>query len=31
LPRAMRDRLDPPQPANDAIYIYATDVSQQSS
>jgi hypothetical protein len=31
MPRAMRDRLDPPQPANDAIYIYATDVSQQSS
>jgi hypothetical protein len=31
MPRAMHERLDPPQPANDAIYIYATDVSQQSS
>lgn len=31
MPRAMRDRLDAPQSANDDIYIYATDVSRQSS
>ena len=31
MPRRMRDRLDAPQSANDDIYIYATDVSRQSS
>ena len=31
MPRAMRDRLDAPQNANDDIYIYATGVSRTSS
>jgi hypothetical protein len=31
MPRQMRDRIEAPQSANDDIYIYATDVSRQTS